>query len=268
MVVNVEALDLALGSGGFDVVHVNLTRGLEAPGAGGAHVMKLNYSSLQHPVDPVEPECEGEGAAAPAEARPRRAIPVLVLFLHGQLAPAAWAAARAAPGAARRLRADAGRGAARLALARRRRAARARPALRARHRRPPATAARSRRSASLGALHAAADALGWDAVIAGPGPGILGSGLRPRARRHGGARHRARRAGAGPGDPGGPAALVRRPAPAPPRPQPPRRDRPAAAAGAGAGPGARARRGRVARRRGGRRRQLPRAASGRMRGAA
>ena len=33
VVVNVAALDLGLGSGGFDVVHVNLTRGLE--GAGG-----------------------------------------------------------------------------------------------------------------------------------------------------------------------------------------------------------------------------------------
>ena len=32
VVVNVEALDLGLGSGGFDVVHVNLTRGLEGGG--------------------------------------------------------------------------------------------------------------------------------------------------------------------------------------------------------------------------------------------
>ena len=29
VIVNVAALDLGLGSGGFDVVHVNLTRGLE-----------------------------------------------------------------------------------------------------------------------------------------------------------------------------------------------------------------------------------------------
>ena len=33
VVVNAEAVDLGLGSGGFDVVHVNLTRGLDAPGA-------------------------------------------------------------------------------------------------------------------------------------------------------------------------------------------------------------------------------------------
>src|SRR5580704_4870540 len=41
VIVNVEALDLGLGSGGFDVVHVNLTRGLAGRGTEGAHVMKL-----------------------------------------------------------------------------------------------------------------------------------------------------------------------------------------------------------------------------------
>ena len=56
VVVNVEALDLGLGSGGFDVVHVNLTRGLEDDGRADLNVFKLNYSSLQHPVEPVEPE--------------------------------------------------------------------------------------------------------------------------------------------------------------------------------------------------------------------
>ena len=54
VVVNVAALDLDLGSGGFDVVHVNLSRGLEGGGeAGEEHVIKLNYTSLQHPVAPV-----------------------------------------------------------------------------------------------------------------------------------------------------------------------------------------------------------------------
>ena len=76
VVVNVGARDLGLGSGGFDVVHVNLTRGLEAPGTEEAAAMKLNYSPLQHPVEPVE--------ALPEEAG--RPIPVLVLSLHGQLA--------------------------------------------------------------------------------------------------------------------------------------------------------------------------------------
>ena len=53
MIVNTQAADLELGSGGFDVVHVNLTRGLGGAGTDGAHVMKLNYSSLQHAVLPV-----------------------------------------------------------------------------------------------------------------------------------------------------------------------------------------------------------------------
>ena len=73
-------MDLALGSGGFDVVHVNLTRGLGGAGEPGAHVMKLNYSSLQHAVHPVE----GEELRIPLDR------PAAVFGLHGQLAPIAW----------------------------------------------------------------------------------------------------------------------------------------------------------------------------------
>src|SRR5688500_3465240 len=62
VVVNVEAQALGLGSGGFDVVHVNLTRGLGAEGPGELHVMKLNYTSLQHVVEPVEGPDESGGA--------------------------------------------------------------------------------------------------------------------------------------------------------------------------------------------------------------
>jgi tripeptide aminopeptidase len=131
VVVNVEALDLALGSGGFDVVHVNLTRGLKGDGPSGEQVMKLNYTSLQHAVEPVELPVRSmsdmESQSAPEAAK--AAIPVLVLPLHGHLAPAAWAAAQA-----RRARRSATcrRRAApcRVAEPRRRRAARARPALR------------------------------------------------------------------------------------------------------------------------------------------
>src|SRR6266566_1170423 len=47
VVVNVQGRELGLGSGGFDVLHVNLTRGLDLPTAPGAHVMKLPYTSLQ-----------------------------------------------------------------------------------------------------------------------------------------------------------------------------------------------------------------------------
>src|SRR2546423_7314841 len=81
VVVNVEARDLQLGSGGFDMVHVNLTRGLSGEGTPGAHVMKLNYTSLQHAVLAVE----GADLIQPLES------PVAVIFLHRQLAPVALA---------------------------------------------------------------------------------------------------------------------------------------------------------------------------------
>src|ERR1700720_4393396 len=51
-VVNIQAYDLNLSSGGFDIVHVNLSRGLAGEGASGANVMKLNYTSLQHAINP------------------------------------------------------------------------------------------------------------------------------------------------------------------------------------------------------------------------
>ena len=63
VVVNVEAVELGLGSGGFDVLHVNLTRGLGHDPAPGAHVMKLPYTSLQHSVWHAEEEGRGQGAA-------------------------------------------------------------------------------------------------------------------------------------------------------------------------------------------------------------
>src|SRR5262249_18532895 len=47
VVVNVQARELRLGSGGFDVLYANLTRGLDLAVAPGAHVMKLPYTPLQ-----------------------------------------------------------------------------------------------------------------------------------------------------------------------------------------------------------------------------
>ena len=47
VLVNEQARLLALGSGGFDVLHANLTRGLELPPEPGAHIMKLPYTPLQ-----------------------------------------------------------------------------------------------------------------------------------------------------------------------------------------------------------------------------
>jgi hypothetical protein len=167
VVVNVEALDLSLGSGGFDVVHVNLTRGLQGGGGGDAHVMKLNYTPLQHPVKPVE---EGDRR----ESNPRSsACPCLVLPLHGHLAPAAWAAAQAAPG----LRVgyvQTGGGALPGSLSRDVKHLRQRDLLAGHITAAPAYGGEHEALSTVGAIDAGAK-LGWDAVLIGPGPGIIGS---------------------------------------------------------------------------------------------
>ena len=171
VIVNTEALDLELGSGGFDIVHANLTRGLDAPGTSGEHVMKLNYTSLQHPVKPVEVPHEQ------AEAGVSRRIPVLVLFLHGQLAPATWAAVRAVPGAKLGFVQTPG-AALPGALSRDVAELRDRGLLQGHVSAGQAYGAEGEAISVVGALHAAAEALGWDAAIVGPGPGILGSASR------------------------------------------------------------------------------------------
>jgi hypothetical protein len=177
VVVNVAALDLGLGSGGFDIVHVNLTRGL-AGGATepGVHVMKLNYLSLQHAVEPLEERVEGR--QAPADP-----MPALVIPLHGHLAPAAWAAAGvwAERGGERPLRigfVQGGGGALTGSLSRDVVALRDRGLLSGSIAVAPCFGAEEEAISLPGALHAAATALSWDAAIVGPGPGILGSATR------------------------------------------------------------------------------------------
>jgi hypothetical protein len=165
VIVNVQALDLGLGSGGFDVVHANITRGLRAGGAAGAHVMKLNYTSLQHAVEPVE---QGEQLHVPLPK------PVAVLALHGQLAPLAWAFAQAAPSRALGyVQTEGG------ALP----AGRSRTAAELRHRgmlvshlsAGAAFGGQGEAITTIGALHHGLAKLGWDAAVCGPGPGIVGS---------------------------------------------------------------------------------------------
>ena len=177
VVVNVEALDLALGSGGFDVVHVNLTRGLEGGSPPeGVHVMKLNYTSLQHAVDPIE-------APADASPLPDRPIPALVVPLHGHLAPAAWAAASRSgegePAGRPRIGFVQAAGAALTgSLSRDVAELRERGLLCGHVTAGPCFGGEHEAISTLGALHAAAGELGWDAAIVGPGPGILGSATR------------------------------------------------------------------------------------------
>ncbi len=167
VIVNVQARDLGLGSGGFDVVHVNLTRGLAAEGTPGAHVIKLNYTSLQHAVLPVE----AEQLTLPL------ARPVAVLALHGQLAAVAWAFARAHPeGKLGYVQTEGGA----LPGSHSRAVADLRDAgLLAGHTTAGAAfGGESEAVTTAGALHHALAVLGWDAVVCGPGPGIVGSGSR------------------------------------------------------------------------------------------
>jgi hypothetical protein len=56
VVVNTQARDLGLGTGGFDVLYLNLTRGLGLPAEPGAHVMKLPYTPMQFSARHVEEE--------------------------------------------------------------------------------------------------------------------------------------------------------------------------------------------------------------------
>jgi Protein of unknown function (DUF3866) len=121
VVVNVEACDLGLGSGGFDVVHVNLTRGLD------------------------------------------------------QLVPAAWAAARAASGLRVGYIQTAG-GALPGALSDDVAALRGAGMLCDHVTAGPTYGGERDALTVIGALSAAAGPLGWDAAIAGAGPGIAGSG--------------------------------------------------------------------------------------------
>jgi hypothetical protein len=79
VLVNDQARSLALGSGGFDVLHANLTRGLGLAPAEGAHVMKLPYT----PVQAAWPHAEE--AASIAESL--EGMPVVCCSLHSQLAP-------------------------------------------------------------------------------------------------------------------------------------------------------------------------------------
>ena len=80
VITNVQAVELGLGSGGFDVLYANLTRGLGLAPDAGAHVMKLPYTPLQHAVR----HAEEDGGASETLA----GLPVVCCQLHSQVAPA------------------------------------------------------------------------------------------------------------------------------------------------------------------------------------
>ena len=79
VVVNGQARALGLGSGGFDILYLNLTRGLELAPEPAAHVMKLPYTPLQAAVT----HSEETGAVLTH----LEGMPVVCCSLHSQLAP-------------------------------------------------------------------------------------------------------------------------------------------------------------------------------------
>jgi len=174
VIVNVEAVELGLGSGGLDIVHCNLSRGLDGQGTPRAHVMKLNYTSLQHAVLPVE---EGDPEGLPAQPRLPLRRPAAVFALHGQLAPVAWAFAQATGGEARLGYVQTAGGAlpgGHSCVVRELRDG----GLLAGHLTAGAAfgGIDGESITTAAALHHALAERGWDAALVGPGPGILGSG--------------------------------------------------------------------------------------------
>jgi hypothetical protein len=166
VVVNGAARDLGLGSGGFDVVHVNLTRGLDGNGDAAAHVMKLNYSSLQHAFEPIEERgADADGAAGK---------PVAVIALHSQLPCVAWATAEGAT-LPRVGYVQTWGGALPGALSRNVRELRSRGLLAGHITAGQAFGGEHDAVSVEGAIHAGLTGLGWEAAIIGPGPGIVGS---------------------------------------------------------------------------------------------
>ena len=87
VVVNVTAVELDLGTGGWHVVHWNLERADWNPPAAGSG-MKLRYTSLQVEVANAEP----------ADSADLAAMPVVVAGLHSQVAAIAAAFKHARPG--------------------------------------------------------------------------------------------------------------------------------------------------------------------------
>lgn len=164
VVVNEQARALALGSGGFDVLHANLTRGLGLAADAGAHVMKLPYTPVQVAVRHAEED-------GPLAER-LDGMPVVCCSLHSQLAPVCAALARRrvayvqAPGGALpvslsdTVRALRGRGLVEVAVA------------------AGACLDGDVACASVPAALAWARAQGADAAVVAIGPGVVGTGSR------------------------------------------------------------------------------------------
>jgi hypothetical protein len=132
--------------------------------------MKLGYTSLQHAVHPFEERTGEESGSAPG--------PVAVIALHGQLPLVAWAAAEGGERPRRIGYVQTAGGALPGELSDVVRELRERGLLAAHVTAGPSFGGEHEAITVAGALEAGFAADGWDAAIAGPGPGILGSATR------------------------------------------------------------------------------------------
>jgi hypothetical protein len=163
VLVNTQARDLDLGSGGFDIVYANLTRGLGLKPPDSAHVMGLPYTIVQSATRCVEEH--------DALAEALGGLPVVCCGLHSQLAPVV-----AGIGAGVRIAyAQLGGGALPVALSDTVRLLKMRRLLESAIAVAPCVDG-DVQALSVASALAWAKAKGFDVVVCGIGPGIVGSG--------------------------------------------------------------------------------------------
>ncbi len=164
VLVNDQARALELGSGGFDVLYANLTRGLGLEPEPGAHVMTLPYTPLQAATRFAE-----EDAQLPDTLD---GVPVVLCTLHSQLVPVA-----AALSGHRVAWVQVAGGALPVSLSDAVRALKARGLLAAAIAAAPCLDGDAQCAGIASAL-LYARTRGAEAIVCGPGPGIVGTGSR------------------------------------------------------------------------------------------
>ena len=165
VLVNTQASDLELGSGGFDILYANLTRGLRLPVVERAHVMAFPYTPGQLATRFAEEDPDGAPEALDG-------LPVVCTGLHSQLASVCAALA-----GRRAVYVQLGGGALPLSLSDTVRALKARKLLETSIAVSPCVDGDLQCVTTAAALlHAAAR--GADVVVCGIGPGIVGTGSR------------------------------------------------------------------------------------------
>jgi len=163
VLVNTQGRDLELGSGGFDILYANMTRGLGLKPTASAHVMTLPYTTGQAATRCVE---ERDRLAEELEG-----MPVVCCGLHSQLAPVV-----AGIGAGVRVAyVQLGGGALPVALSDTVRLLKTRQLLESAIAVAPCLDGDVQALTVASAL-AWAKAKGFDVVVCGIGPGIVGSG--------------------------------------------------------------------------------------------